>query len=126
AQNPVRRHLVERAEQHLRGDGRLDVAAKNAGALAVGNRLADEAEVVAQMRGREALHELRRLPELDLKDDREIAIAAQPGEMAARQPAEALARIAQIGDRLAARGQALAHAALEDRDQQVVLALEIE
>src|SRR5207248_2458716 len=118
AENPVRRHLVERAEEDLRGDGRLDVAAEDAVALAVFDRLSNQAEVVAQQRRGEALHELRRLPELHLKDDREIAIAAQTSQVQARKAAEPLARVAELGARGAPFLERRAHAALEQRDAE--------
>ena len=110
----------------LAASRRLDVGAEQPVALAVGDRLADQPEVVAQQRRGKALHELRRLPQLDLKDDREVAIGAEAGEVAAGQAAQPLGRIAQIGDRGAAGLQTLAHAALEDRDEQVVFAFEVE
>src|SRR5207245_9773556 len=80
AENPVRRHLVERAEEDLRVDGRLDVAAEDAVALTVFDRLAHQAEVVAQQRRGDALHELRRLPELHLNNDYVSAIPCQPAQ----------------------------------------------
>ena len=104
----------------------VDVGAEHAGLLAVGDRLADQPEVVAQQRRREALHELHRLAQLDLEDDGEVAVAAEPFEV---QPGDAAQPLGGIGDaveRGAALGEHLAHRALEDRDQQVVLALEVE
>ena len=72
------------------------------GALAVGDRVANQAEVVAQQRDGEALHELRRLSQLHLEHDREVAIAAEAREVRAGEAAEPLARIVEVGDRGAA------------------------
>ena len=66
------------------------------------------------------------LPQLDLEDDREVPVVAEPREMAAGQPPEPLGRIGEVGDLGAAVGQPFTHAALEDRHQQVVLALEVQ
>src|SRR4029453_13716466 len=80
----------------------------------------------APQRVRETLHELRRLAQLDLKDHREIAIAAEPIEVEVRDVAEPLQGIRDAGERGASLGDRLGHHALEDRDEQVVLAAEVE
>src|SRR4029077_3667934 len=90
------------------------------------NRLADQAEVIAKQRRREPLHELGRLAQLHLKDDGKVAVLAEAGEMAARQTEQAFTRIAQVGNGGAPARETVAHAPLEDRDEQVVLALEVE
>jgi len=46
--------------------------------------------------------------------------------MAARQAPQAFSGIVEAGDGRAAEREVLAHAALEDRDEQIVLALEVE
>ena len=100
--------------------------AKDPGRLAVGDRGADEAEVIADHRRREPLHELRGLPQLDLKDDGETAVAAETREVEAREAAEPLDRIAHGGDRRASLLEAIAHRPLEDGDEEVVLAAEVQ
>ena len=57
--------------------------------------LADDAEVLAQLRRGEPLHELRRLPELDLKDHGEGPVAAEPSEVEARDLPQPLDRIVE-------------------------------
>ena len=99
---------------------------RNSLALAVGSRLADEAEVVAQQCRGEELHELDRRPQLHLKHNREVAVVAEARQVPARQPAQPLAGIGEVGHDGPALGEPFAHAALEDRDQQIVLALEVE
>jgi len=94
--------------------------------LAVGNRFADQPEIVAEQRRRQPFHELGRLPQLDLKHDREVAVVAEAREVGARQAAQPLARIPQVGGGGAAGREPLAHAALEDRDQEIVFAFEIQ
>ena len=126
AEHPVGGHLVEGAEKHLGRDRRVDVLAELPGRLAVGERVADQAEVVAQVRRRELLHELGRLAQFDLKDDGEIAIAAEALEMQPRDAGQALARIGDALERRAPFGDRLAHRPLEQRHEQVVLAAEVE
>ena len=75
---------------------------------------------------RSALHELRRLPQLDLKDDRQIAIAAHPIEMHARDRPKPRRRVGERRHAGAPCVDRLAHGAIEDRDEQVVLAAEIQ
>ena len=126
AQHPVGRHLVEGAEEHLRRQGRVDAGPDDAGGLAFGDHVAQDAEVVAEQRVREALHELRRLPQLDLEDDGQVAVAAQAIEVQVGDAPQPLERIGDAGERGPALGDRLAHHPLEDRDQQVVLAAEVE
>jgi hypothetical protein len=103
------------------------ISRRNAPApLAGDDDAADDAEVFPHQRGGEALHELGRLAELDLEDDGEAAVAAHAFEVDAGDGAELLDRIAQRGDAGAAVRDRLAHRPLEDRDEEVVLALEIE
>src|SRR5262249_15975599 len=86
----------------------------------------DDPEILAEQGGGEAFHELRRLPKLDLKHDREIAIAAKTVEVDAREGAELLDGVLERRDAGAAVGNRFAHGPLEDGDEQVVLAAEIQ
>ena len=126
AQHPVGRHLVEGAEEHLRRQGRVDAGPDDAGGLPFGDHVAQDAEVVAEQRVREAFHELRRLPQLDLEDDGQVAVAAQAVEVQVGDASQPLQRIGDAGERGPALGDRLAHHPLEDGDQQVVLAAEVE
>ena len=65
-------------------------------ALAVDDGVADDAEVVAQLGGREPLHELGRGSQLDLEDHRERAVAAQPIQVQAGNLAEPLDRMRRV------------------------------
>ena len=67
-----------------------------------------------------------RLPQLDLEDDGEVAVAAEALEVQAGDLAQPLDRVGHAGERRAAFGDRLLHRALEDRDEQVVLAAEVE
>src|SRR5688500_1114609 len=115
-EDPVRGHLVERAEEDLGGERRVDLTLEHALRLALGNDVADDAEVFAEVRRREPLHELRRLPQLDLKDDGELPVAAQPLEVDARHAPQLLDWIVDPCDVLAPFGDRLIHRALEDGD----------
>ena len=128
AEDPVGRHLVERAEEHLGRQRRVDArCGRRRVACPSAIDVADDAEVLAQVGRGEALHELRRLPQLDLEDDGQVAVAAeavevQPGDLA--QALDADRRVAATLSRPV--GDRLLHRALEDRDEQVVLAAEVE
>ncbi len=82
--------------------------------------------VLAQFGRRELLHELGRLPELDLEDDGEVAVAAQTLEVQTGDAPKAIERIRGRGERGACLGDRIAHHPLEDRDEQIVLAMEVE
>src|SRR2546425_740702 len=112
AENPVGRHLVERAEEHLGGDGWFEIGSESPGGLALGDCRADEAEIVAQQRRRKALHELGRLAGLHLKDDRPAAIAAQARQMQPGESAQPLSRLVQVGRRRPSFGERLTHGLL--------------
>ena len=107
--------------------GRIEVGAEDAGRLAVGEGGADVAEVVAQQRRGQALHELHRLPQLHLKHDRQIAIAAEARQVEARRACRSRSagslHVRRRGSRL---GERFAHRALEELDEDVVLAAEIQ
>ena len=94
--------------------------------LSLSDDISNDAEILAQVGRRKALHEFRRLPQLDLKDDGEVAIAAHSLEMQSCNLAKAFNRATFGGHALASGGNRLGHRPLEDRNQQVVLALEIE
>ena len=79
-----------------------------------------------ELRRGEALHELRRLPELDLKNDGQGPVAAEPAEMEPGDFPQPLDRIGQGVDAPPAVGDRLLHRPLEDRDEEVVLAAEVE
>ena len=88
--------------------------------------VADDAEVFAQVRRGEPLHELRRLPELDLEDHGEGAVATERSEVQPGNLVQALDRVGEGADAAPAVGDRLLHRALEDRDEEVVLAAEVE
>ena len=83
-------------------------------------------EVVLQVGGGEALHELDRLAQLDLDDHGEVAIAAEALEVQAGDPAQPLRPGRRCRPARPPFGDRVLHRALEDRDEQVVLAPEVE
>ena len=126
AEDPVGGHLVEGAEEHLGRERRVDAGAEHAAPLAFGDHVADDAEVFAQLGGGEPLHELRGLPQLDLEDDGEVAVAAEALEVQAGDAAEPLDGVVEPVEHGPSLGEPFAHGPLEDRDEQVVLAAEVE
>src|SRR5205814_990958 len=71
-------------------------------------------------------HELRRAAQLDLKDDREVAIRAQAFEVQACDATQLFARVCETGDLAPCLFQRSRNAAIEDRVQQFFFALEVE
>ena len=77
------------------------------------------------VRRREALHELRRLAQLDLEHDRQVAVGPEPLQVESCNAAKAGLRVEPFEGGSALRDSGL-HGLLEDRDEQVVLAVEVE
>src|SRR6185436_12472617 len=88
AQHPVGGHFIEGAEKNLGGGGGADVLAERAALLTVGNRQANQLEVVLQERLGKTLHEFHRLAQFDLENDRQVLVAAEAFEMEVGQLAE--------------------------------------
>ena len=87
AQHPVGRHLVEGAEEHFGGERRIDLGCgprRRPGRRR--SRRESGRRYSRSLRRRELLHELRGLAQLDLEDDREIAVAAEAIEVQPRDP----------------------------------------
>ena len=104
----------------------LIAATKDAARLPVGNHASDDPEVFAELRRGEALHELRRLPELDLKNHGQGPVPAEPAEMEPGDFAQPLDRIGQGVDAPPTVGDGVFHRSLEDRDEEVVLAAKVQ
>ena len=93
AQHPVGGHFIEGAEEDLGGNGRVHVATKGPPGLAVGDGFANETEVITQVCGRKALHELGRLAQLHLEHDGEIPIPAEAFEVQSGNAGQAFVRV---------------------------------
>ena len=104
----------------------FSVLPEGAAGLAFRDHVADDAEVVAEVGRGEPLHELGGLPQLDLEHDGEVAVAAHAIEVQAGDGPQLRQRIVEAGDALAPGGDRLLHRLFEDRDEQVVLAAEVE
>src|SRR4026207_1248867 len=68
-EDPVCRHFVERAEEDLCDDVRLQVRAKDSGALSFFKSRTDQREVLCKPGRRKLFHKLCRAPQLDLEND---------------------------------------------------------
>jgi hypothetical protein len=104
----------------------MDVLPDDTGGLALGDRVANEAQIVAELRGREPLHELGRLAQLHLEHDGQLAIAAEPGEVQPGDPVQALQRVRDASQSGSSFHDGLVHHALEDGDEQVILGAKVE
>src|SRR5687767_11240205 len=126
AEDPIGGHFVESAEEQFGRQRRVYLWTKNAGHLTFNNDVADKTEVLANVSRGKALHEFCRLPQFDLKDDRECPVVAQSIEVKPSDLTQSGDRIVNGRDAAAALGNCLLHRALEDRDQKVVLAAKVE
>ena len=81
--------------------------------LAVFYDLADDPEVLPYVRRREALHELRRLAQLDLEHDRQVAVGPEPLQVESCNAAKAGLRVEPFEGGSALRDSGL-HGLLED------------
>src|SRR5215213_450384 len=124
-ENPVCRHFVERAEQHFGDDVRVQIRAKDAGALAFFKGRTNQREILCKTSRRKLFHKLRRAAQLDLENDCEIAIGAESLEMQCRNLAQLFSWIRNPLDLFPRRVERFLDTAVEDRMENVFLALEV-
>src|SRR5882724_7114740 len=111
AEHPGGRHLVHGAEQHLGGDLHGQVAPEDAGLHALLEHRADEVEVRRDLVGGGAAEELLGLQRLEVQ---------------AHEPAELGRWIGLAGNLLAQGADEARHLLAEERDEDLVLRLEVE
>src|SRR5215470_6288178 len=87
-EDPVRCHLIKRAEEYLRHDVRVQISAKDARALSFFEGRPNEREILRKTSRRKLLHKLRRAAQLNLENNRQIAIGAESLEMQRRDAAQ--------------------------------------
>src|SRR5205085_7528493 len=95
-------------------------------ALALFQNLTNQTKVFREAGGRKLFHELRRAAQLDLKDDGQIAICAEPFKVQTRDAPQLLTRVCQVGDLRARVCQRVGYTAVEDRMENLFFALEVE
>src|ERR1041385_8723130 len=123
--NPVRRHFVQCAEEYLRDDVRLQISAKDAGALSLFECRTNQREILSETSRRKLLHKLGRAAQFNLENDCQIAIGAEPFEMQRRDLAQFLLWIRYVFDPFPCGVECFFNAAIEDRMEDVFLAFEI-
>ena len=104
----------------------MEVAAERSLALAVLDDLAEDVQVVGDLLLREEAHELEAVPQLDLGDDGQGAVAAEGLEVVADGDAHPLVGAAHVGQVALERLQVVPRVLAEDRDEDVFLAVEVE
>src|SRR5215217_3684752 len=124
-ENPVCRHFVERAEQHFGDDVRVQIRAKDAGALAFFKGRTNQREILCKTSRRKLFHKLRRAAQLDLENDCEIAIGAESLEMQRRDLAQFLPWILNALDLFPRGVERFLNAAIKNRMKNIFLALEV-
>src|SRR5207247_9347756 len=121
AEDPRRRQLVHRAEEHLGGDLERQVAPEASGCHALLEHRLDDVEIGGDFVGRGPAEELVALAELDLNDLREVRALLDLPEMERDDLADL-----REGDPLAHERQPLGQLVAEEPDEAVGLALEVE
>src|SRR5689334_6926647 len=125
-EDPIRRHFVQRAEEYFCDDIRLQISAKNAGALSLFECRTNQREILCKTSSRKLLHKLGRATQLHLENDCEIAIGAEPLEMQRCDLAQFLLWICYTLDTFPRRVECFFNTAIENRMENVFLALEVE
>src|SRR5213593_3302922 len=126
AEHPGRRELVHGAEEHLGRDLHRQVGAEHAGGHALLEHRADQVEVRGDLVGGGAAEELLALAQLDLHHLRHVGSCLQRLEVQAHQPAQLGRRVRLSGDVFAQPAHEFCHLLPEQRDEDLVLGLEVE
>src|SRR5213076_1314944 len=126
AENPRRGELVHRAEEHLGGDLERQVAPDAPGHHALLERPLDHVEVGGDFVGGGAAEEFLPLAEFDLDDLGEIGVLLDHPEVQRDDLADLRDGVAFRGDLLPHEGHPLGHLLAKERDEDVVLGLEVE
>src|SRR5262245_21927887 len=126
AQHPGGCHLVHRAEQRLGRDLDRHVGAELSPRHALVDHRGDQREVRRDLLRRGAAEELLTLAELDLQDLGQLGIVLEHLEVQAHEAAQLGDRVGLVRDRLAQRADEVGHLVAEERDEDVVLGLEVQ
>src|SRR5215510_5718490 len=126
AEHPGRRELVHGSEEHLGGDLHGQLLPEYARRDALLEHRADEVEVRGDFVCGGAAEEFLPLPQLELHHLRELRPGLQRLEVQANQAAELGGRVRLSGNLLAQRAHEARHLLAEQRDQDLVLGLEVE
>src|SRR6185437_8923326 len=124
--DPVRCHFVQSAEEYFRDDVRVQINTKDPGTLSLFKCRTNQREILCKTGRRKLLHKLGRAAQLNLENDGQIAIGAEPFEMQCRDLAQFLLWIRDTLDSFPRGVECFFNAAIEDRMENVFLALEVE
>src|SRR5262249_33021163 len=125
AEHPRRRDLIHGAEQHLGGELDGQIAAHLAAGDALLQHAADQLEVGGHLVGGRAAEELVALTQLDLHDLGEGGIAVEHAEGQGHQPSDLRDGVGLTGDLASCERDPLGHLVAEQRDEDLVLRLEV-
>src|SRR3990172_399597 len=126
AQDPGGRELVHRAEEHLRRDLHGQLLPEPPGEHALPEHVGDHVEVRGDLLRGGAAEELVALAQLDLEDLGEGGGLLAHLEVERHDPPDLLERVRLAGDRVAHQRHPLGHLLAEERDEDLVLRLEVE
>src|SRR5574341_57672 len=126
AEHPRGGELVHGAEQHLGGDLARQVAPDTPGRHALLQHALDDVEVGGDLVGGGAAEELLPLAQLDLHDLGQVGVVLDHLEVERDDLPDLGDRIPFAGDRLPHERHPLGHLLAEQRDEDLVLRLEVE
>src|SRR5262249_9942406 len=125
-EHPGRGEVAQGTEEHVRGDLPRQLRPEPPGGDALLENGADEIEVGRDLLRGGAAKELLPLPELELHHLRQLGPRLQRLEVQAHEPTQFGRRIRLSGDFLAQRAHPPRHFFAEQRDEDLVLGLEVE
>src|SRR5262245_32411421 len=126
AQHPGSRELVHGAEEHFGRDLHRQLRPEQAGRDPLLEDGADEIEIRRDLVRGGAAKELLSLPQLELHHLRQVRPGFQRLEVQSHQPAQLRGRVRLSGDLLAQRAHEGRHFFAKQRDENLVLRLEVE
>src|SRR4051812_24193557 len=104
----------------------MEVASEDAFILSILDGLAKDVEIVGDFLLRQQTHELQTVPQFDLRNDGQRAVASEGLQMMTDGDADSFFGTADVGDGALERLQIVARVLAEDRDEQIFLAVEVE
>ena len=90
------------------------------------DHLPQHVEIVGHLLLREEAHELQAVPQFDLGDDGQRAVAAKSLQVMVDGDADTLLGAADVGQRALQRLEVVARVLAEDCDEEIFLAIEVE
>jgi len=125
-EDPGGDHFVEDAEDGLRDELGMERSAEDASLLSMLDDGPQNLEVLADFLLRELAHELQAVAQLDLENDRDRAIASHRRQIRTDRASKPLLRVGDARELVPEQIQMFSRVLAEDRDEQMLLVLEVQ